>query len=116
MPYVQRDDNQKVVGLFAKSQTGYAEEFLADDDKEVLEYLNPTPTAEEVAERERQEAIKGDSGLQDMLAKFRSMSPTDFASYIENNVTNLASAKVVLVRMGLMLMLLDRKTGKGQSD
>jgi hypothetical protein len=42
MPYVQRA-NGKIVGVYAQRQPGYAEEWLADDDAEVLAYLNPPP-------------------------------------------------------------------------
>lgn len=41
MPYVQRDGNNAVCGVYANLQPGYAEEWLEDDDAEVLAYLNP---------------------------------------------------------------------------
>ncbi len=40
MPYVQRT-NGTVTGLYANPQKGYAEEFLADDNAEVIAFLNP---------------------------------------------------------------------------
>lgn len=40
MVFVQRKNN-KVVGVYALKQDGYAEEELDDDDTEVLEFLNP---------------------------------------------------------------------------
>lgn len=43
MPYIQRDETSKVVGVFANLQPGYAEEELPDDDEEVLSYLKPPP-------------------------------------------------------------------------
>jgi hypothetical protein len=39
MPYVQRDVSAKIVGLYAASQPGYAEEFLAANAPEVTAYL-----------------------------------------------------------------------------
>lgn len=42
MVFVQRDGG-KIVGIYALKQDGYAEEEIADDDSEVLEFLNPTP-------------------------------------------------------------------------
>ena len=84
-------------------------------EQEINDEIARLETAD-IAEKKRQDAIKDDAGLKDMLAKFRAMSPSEFASYIENNVTNLASAKTVLTRMGLMLMMLDRKTGNRNSD
>jgi len=43
MPYVQRSSG-KVCGIYANAQQGYAEEFLPDDNAEVVAYLNPTLT------------------------------------------------------------------------
>ena len=40
MPYVERNAGA-VVGLYANPQPGYAEEFLVDDDAEVLAFRNP---------------------------------------------------------------------------
>jgi hypothetical protein len=42
MPYVQKQ-NGKVIGIYALSQPGYAEELLADDHPEVMAFLNPLP-------------------------------------------------------------------------
>lgn len=53
MPYVERKDG-KVVGLYANLQTGYAEEKLAEDHPEVVAFLNPPPTKDDVnAERDK---------------------------------------------------------------
>lgn len=41
MPYVQRADNNTVIGVYPNLQPGYAEEWLEDDDAEVIAYLNP---------------------------------------------------------------------------
>jgi len=43
MPYVSRGDSGNINGLFANPQPGYAEEFLPDDDPEVVAFLNPPP-------------------------------------------------------------------------
>jgi len=42
MPYVQRDEGI-IIGVYASQQQGYAEEFLPDDDAEVVAFLNPEP-------------------------------------------------------------------------
>jgi hypothetical protein len=44
MPYVERREGV-VVGLYANAQPGYAEEFLADDDAEVIAFQTPAPAA-----------------------------------------------------------------------
>lgn len=41
MPYVKRDEAGKVIGLFANPQPDMPEEWLEDDDPEVIAYLNP---------------------------------------------------------------------------
>jgi len=45
MPYVQRDETGAVKGVYANLQEGYAEEFLPDDDQEVVNFLKPPKTS-----------------------------------------------------------------------
>lgn len=40
MPYVQRGSGV-IVGVFTALQPGFAEEFLPDDNPEVMAFLNP---------------------------------------------------------------------------
>jgi hypothetical protein len=52
MPYVQRDDEGNITGIFANPQPGFAEEYLPDDDPEVVAFLEnqenpPAPTVED---------------------------------------------------------------------
>lgn len=42
MAFVQRDEFGKIVGVYACKQEGYAEEFLDDENPEVIEALYPT--------------------------------------------------------------------------
>jgi hypothetical protein len=42
MPYVQREEGT-IVGTFSNVQKGFAEEFLPDDNPEVVAFLNPPP-------------------------------------------------------------------------
>lgn len=41
MPYVGRDEHGAVNGCYASPQPGYAEEWLEDNDPEVIAFLNP---------------------------------------------------------------------------
>ena len=50
MPYVSRDESGSVNGVYANPQPDYAEEYLPDDDPEVLAFLNPPPTRREEAD------------------------------------------------------------------
>lgn len=46
MPYVMRNTDGDICGLFEQRQPGFAEELLAPDDAAVVEYLNkPLPVA-----------------------------------------------------------------------
>ena len=38
MPYVQRDDEGNITGCFANPQPGFAEEYLPDDNPEVVAF------------------------------------------------------------------------------
>ena len=50
MPYVERDsDTHAVKGVYANLQEGYAEEWLDNDDADVVAYLNPPPKPPELA-------------------------------------------------------------------
>lgn len=55
MPYVERV-NGTIVGIYANHQTGLAEEFLADNNSEVVAFLNPPPSNADV-NRERDRRI-----------------------------------------------------------
>lgn len=39
MPYVERDPSNSIKGLYANAQPGYAEEYLPEDDPEVLAFV-----------------------------------------------------------------------------
>jgi hypothetical protein len=43
MPYVSRNDSNAINGMYANLQPGYAEEFLPDDDPEVVAFLDQPP-------------------------------------------------------------------------
>lgn len=48
MSFVQRDDSNKIIGVFRQPQPGYAEEELADDNGEVVAFLNPPASTEPI--------------------------------------------------------------------
>lgn len=53
-------------------------------------------------------AIKADS----FVGNFIAMTPAQVETYVQNNVTNLATAKDVIAKMGIMLLLLARREFK----
>lgn len=52
MTFVQRNDSGKITGVYANPQLGYAEEELADDNEEVLAFLNPHPIVVSISRRQ----------------------------------------------------------------
>lgn len=122
MPYVSRDESETVNGLYAMLQPGHAEEFLADDDAEVMEFRNPTPTAEQIAEQERKAEIKQDQSRAALLDKLQTASLANIETYVRgqidaDSVTNDATAKQCLKRIetGLvtlaLIVALDARNG-----
>lgn len=89
-------------------------------DLEWLDQVQTKPTEQEIidemaalddaasVEETRMASVKGDAGFQDLLDKLKTMTPAEWQTYLDNNLTNIASAKVVIYRMGLALMLLAR--------
>lgn len=41
MPYIQRNESGVIVGVYVSLQPGFAEEWLEDNDPEVIAFLNP---------------------------------------------------------------------------
>lgn len=48
MPYVERTIAGKITGIYARKQDGYAEEFLAENNAEVVAFLNTPPVTPQV--------------------------------------------------------------------
>lgn len=56
--FIQRDGAGKIVGCFAASQPGFAEESLPDDSAELLSFLNPPePIPQSVTPRQARLAL-----------------------------------------------------------
>ncbi len=53
MPYIQRDINSKIKGIFARLQAGYAEEYLADNNAELLQHYADIKTKQDDLEAQR---------------------------------------------------------------
>jgi hypothetical protein len=102
MSYVERM-NGKIVGLYANPQPGLAEEFLADDDAELVAYLNPpAPVPQTVSMAQARLALIGaglfstiDAGLKALPEPQRTTALTawEYAPTVSRNgalVTTLA--------------------------
>ena len=44
MPFVERDGANKITGAYNRPQPGQAEEFIAENDPEVVAFRTPRPT------------------------------------------------------------------------
>jgi hypothetical protein len=63
MPYVARNQLGNIDCLFGNEQPGVAEEFLADDDPEVVAYLTtPQPQVEDVVLYDHENRIRALEG------------------------------------------------------
>lgn len=51
MPYVERTDGT-ITGVYAMRQAGYAEELVADDDAQLVAFLNREPPAQPITRRQ----------------------------------------------------------------
>jgi len=81
MPYVQRDGSNNIIGLFANLQPGRAEEFLAEDNAEVIAYQSATTIR-----------IVPTSVL---ISRFTS---TEYADLLQKRVTAITGGNVTLVK------------------
>jgi hypothetical protein len=62
-------------------------------------YVAPAPTADEV----RAAQFNGDTDRQDIVSAAANATPQQIKNYVNNNVTDLASAKVMLIKLALLV-------------
>lgn len=89
--------NGKVVDLTVEEEEAFAARILA--------HANDTlaSTATVNAEAARQQAIKNDVLCSVLVTQLKTATAAQIASYVDNNVTDLASARVMLKRIVLVL-------------
>lgn len=107
MPYVSRDGANKVNGLYAVPQPGYATELLADGDPEVNGYLNPPPTPEQVRLQDIDSNVAGATiGASPAItfAQAKAMTFAQWNTWWGNNVTTAAQAIVALKWIALIVI------------
>ncbi len=93
MPYIQRDGSNKIKGVFNRLQAGYAEEFLDDDDAELLQYYADIMTRQDNLEAQRAFDI----------AAFPTRNQIKAAI---DNASTLAEMKVIVKKMAMALYTL----------
>lgn len=57
-------------------------------------------------------AIKASAKADAFVAQFVEMTPAEVAAYVDSNLTDLASAKALIKKMALILLLLARREYK----
>lgn len=74
MPFVQRDELGKIVGVYGNKQPGYAESFVKDDSPELLEFLNPPVPPPPITKRQlRLTLVRNGISLSDIEAAIAAM-------------------------------------------
>jgi len=66
-------------------------------------YVAPPPP--DTSARDRVAAFKADASYQALLNQLKSATPAQVQSYITSNVTDLASARAMLIKIALVLAL-----------
>lgn len=68
-------------------------------------------SAAQIAERQKYEADETDRAVaiaDSFVSQFLAMTPAQLNTYVNNNVTNLASARSVIAKLALMVLILGR--------
>jgi hypothetical protein len=63
--------------------------------------LPPPPTAQEQAELDRRAAINAEAQADILIEKMRTATPLEIKNYVQNNITNLDTAKAVISRLAV---------------
>ncbi len=108
MPYVSRE-NGAISGLFANLQPGFAEEFLPDDNAEVVAHKQG-PIDAKAARLAREAALKSNADYSDLVGKLKTSTIPEWQSYVTSNTVGLPiETRTLLYKMGLALMALARQ-------
>jgi hypothetical protein len=62
---------------------------------------DPLPTAEQIARAERRAALASEAEVDALIEALRSATPAQIVNWVQNNVTDLPSARAVLARLAV---------------
>lgn len=99
MSYVQRK-NGAIVGAYGLPQPGFAEELLADDNAELVVFLNPPRDPRLITDDAERSAAKQDAAI---LALINS-TPSQCVTFARNNFPSLTLAEQN--RIGMLINIL----------
>ena len=60
-------------------------------------------------EKNQKTEVQGNADFQNLTDNLKTMTPTEWQAWLNNNVNDVASVKTLLYKMGLILMLLVRR-------
>lgn len=79
-----------------------ADGFTADELREPV-FTNVPPTPAPTADQLRDAALQGDTDRQAIVTAIKNATPAQIKTYITNNVTDLASARQMLIKLALLV-------------
>lgn len=91
MPFIQRNDAGQIVGQFANQQPGYAEEWIADDNPELL-HISPA----QLAADERGWRDRGIDSTQWLVARHREQQEMNNTTLTGQQYTELLQYRQAL--------------------
>ena len=121
MPYVQRNENGEISGTFANPQPGFAEEYLPDDDPEVVAFNDaidnpppPPPTVEQQVLYDHENRIRAMEGQPPLDSRRifwsrRAAMPEAFKGWFQRNQVLLIALLGQAVIAGIYMVNLEAR-------
>lgn len=88
--FVQRDEDDRIIGVFELFQEGYAEEELADDHPDVIAFQNPPLTVDDYSA-----AIE--AHVDEVARERRYSGAVSLASYVNSTVPQWSAEAITFV-------------------
>lgn len=107
MPYVQRDQNGEVKGIFSVPQRGYAEEYLTTNHAEVVAYLTHSTVPMEVSRYQAIEALAEAQILDEVESLMAAETTPDAVRRAWKNVQVFRRDSQMVLGMAALLGLSD---------
>lgn len=106
--WVSRDGGGAITGVFGLKQEGIAEEALLDNNPAVVSFLASISSVP-LAEQARRDALRADALRADLIAKLNAATPASINTFVDNNVANLADARLMFKKI-LLILATDGRT------
>jgi len=90
--FVHRNGSGIIIRISRQPQPDDCEEALVEDHPDIISFINPPPTAEEI----RVGVFAAEPTVIDLRSRLKDATPAQIDTWLTNNVTNLTQARVVL--------------------